>query len=279
MVDTAFDRGELVVGWLNRGTLHMVASEDYRWLHDLTAGRQRTSNRTRLGQEGVSEVQAQRAAGLIARRLEDGPETRNALREMLESADIPVAGQAFVHILMFASLEGVILRGPMLGGEQGFVLADDWLPRAEPPEEEVALAELARRYLRSHGPAGDADLANWAGMSLGRARRGLRAIGEGLRESGGKAHDNWPPPRLLGPFDPVLHGWKSRDWLLPEERSRRVVTVNGIFRATMLVRGEVVGVWTMPGGKVELDPFAPLDRDAEAAFQIEAGRVEEYLKR
>ncbi|HET8672838.1 MAG TPA: crosslink repair DNA glycosylase YcaQ family protein, partial [Thermoleophilaceae bacterium] len=29
----------LVIGWLNRGTLHLVATEDYHWLHALTAPR------------------------------------------------------------------------------------------------------------------------------------------------------------------------------------------------------------------------------------------------
>ena len=34
------DERSLVVGWLNRGTLHLVRSEDHAWLHALTAPRQ-----------------------------------------------------------------------------------------------------------------------------------------------------------------------------------------------------------------------------------------------
>ena len=33
------ERAALVITWLNRGTLHLVRSEDYPWLHALTAPR------------------------------------------------------------------------------------------------------------------------------------------------------------------------------------------------------------------------------------------------
>ena len=38
-VDSALGDARLVVTWLNRGTLHLVRTEDYRWLHRLTAHR------------------------------------------------------------------------------------------------------------------------------------------------------------------------------------------------------------------------------------------------
>src|SRR5688572_31223693 len=43
----------LVVGWLLRGTLHMVCRDDYAWLHALTAPREMTRSLRRLGEEGV----------------------------------------------------------------------------------------------------------------------------------------------------------------------------------------------------------------------------------
>ena len=47
--------------------------------------------------------------------------------QRLDSADVPTAGQALVHVLFYASLQGVCVRGPMVGGEQAFVLVRDWL--------------------------------------------------------------------------------------------------------------------------------------------------------
>ena len=43
-VDSALMRRSLIVTWLNRGTLHLVRSEDYWWLHPLTVEATRTSD-------------------------------------------------------------------------------------------------------------------------------------------------------------------------------------------------------------------------------------------
>ncbi len=59
-----------------------------------------------------------------------------------------------------------------------------------------------------------------------------------------------PPPRLLGPFDPLLLGWRSRDLVL--DSADAVVTGNGIIRAIALIDGRAAGTWTMPGVQVKL---------------------------
>ena len=285
MVDAALDEGSLVVNWLNRGTLHLVRAEDHGWLHALTAPRQATANQTRLRQEGVSEKQADRGVGMIVDRLKDGPATRGELKEVLAAEGVPVAGQALVHILLFASLQGLILRGPTLGGEHAFVLVEDWLGPQGEVDLELAAAELARRYLTGHGPATDRDLAKWAGVNLSLARKGLAAIsGETVEADGRLELKERPsstvaeaPVRLLGAFDPVLHGWTDRAWILPDEATRKVVTTNGIFRPTILAGDRIVGTWTMPSGRVELAPFGKLDRKTVAALEVEAERVRRYL--
>lgn len=300
-VDEALNDRSLVVGWLNRGTLHLVRAEDYRWLHALTAPRLATTNRTRLRQEGVSPGQADRGVKLIARQLADGPATRAELQGSLESAGIPVAGQALAHILLFAALQGLILRGPMSGREQAFVLVEDWLEPTAAVDPETALPELARRYLAAHGPAGDRDLAKWAGITLGQARRGLKSIAAEPVEIGEKARLGEPvtggdlvdlksrvgtgesgfgeaePVKLLGAFDPILHGWASRDWIIPGATEREVVTTNGIFRPTILAGNRIAGTWTMPSGKVKLTPFDRLEPTVERASNLDAKRVRAYL--
>ena len=67
-VDRALTDGSLLVTWLNRGTLHLVRSEDYPWLHALTAPRMATGNGRRLVQEGVSADAADRARRLSGPR-------------------------------------------------------------------------------------------------------------------------------------------------------------------------------------------------------------------
>jgi hypothetical protein len=283
MVDRELNAGALVTGWLNRGTLHMVRSDDYHWLRGLTNPRQETSNLTRLKQEGVSEEQARNATRLICQKLGHGPSSRVDLKELLESNDIPVTGQALVHILFFASLQGKILRGPVIGTEQAFVLAEDWLPPAPRFDADTALAELARRFLTGHGPATDRDLAKWAGVSLGQARSGLKLIRGKLEEQGlvdlksRPSSEGEVTARLLGAFDPVLHGWESRDWLIPRKDVREVVTSNGIFRPTIMVGNRLVGTWAMPGGRVELKPFGRLGRSTRDELEADAERVVDFL--
>ena len=48
------DERSLLVAWLNRGTLHLVRSEDYPWLLALTAPTQVVANARRLVQEGLT---------------------------------------------------------------------------------------------------------------------------------------------------------------------------------------------------------------------------------
>lgn len=81
-----------------------------------------------------------------------------------------------MHLLMLACLRGHAVRGPTVEREHAYVLVRDWLGTPAPVARERALAELARRYLAGHGPAGERDLAKWAGLPLRDARAGLDAI-------------------------------------------------------------------------------------------------------
>ena len=55
------------------------------------------------------------------------------------------------------------------------MLSDEWIPAPRRLERDEALAELALRFFRGHGPATVADLARWAGLGLTDVRRGLLA--------------------------------------------------------------------------------------------------------
>jgi hypothetical protein len=181
----------------------------------------------------------------------------------------------------------VCLRGPVVDGEQAFVHVEDWLGPRPTVDPEVALGELARRYLLGHGPATDRDLAAWAGITLGAARRGIARIagstteqpGGLLRLTGADAPpDELPAPTLLGPFDPVLHGWPDRAWVLGDVEPG-VVTSNGLFRPIALVRGRAVATWGLAGGRLTRAPLpgARIGARDEAALDADAAHVLAYL--
>jgi DNA glycosylase AlkZ-like len=278
-------RRSLIITWLNRGTLHLIRTQDYWWLHPLTTPQLRAGNSRRLAQEGVPPEHAERAVATVAAALTtDGPLTRAQLRERVAAAGVRTEGQAMVHILALASIRGLIVRGPVTAGDQAFVLVQDWL--GAPPRavgREVALGELARRYLAGHAPAADRDLAQWAGIGLRDARLGLAQCGAVQRADGlaelpanpRRAAAALPPPRLLGAFEPLLLGWASRDPIVGPHK--RIVTVNGLFRPFALAGGRAVATWTISGGQVALEPFGRLDGQTEAALAADAADVIRFL--
>jgi hypothetical protein len=283
----------LVISWLNRGTLHLVRSADYWPLHRLTTPQLETACARRLTQEGIPPAAADRAAGLIERFLDrDGPLTRAQLAERLEPAGVRTQGQALVFLMFLTSLRGISVRGPMIGKQHAHVLARDWLgaPPAA-PDRDTALAWLARRYLAGHAPATERDLAKWAGLPLRDARRGLRGIAPELDEGEdgvvrlARQPDGitlvagpepaLPPPRLLGVFDPLLHGWQSRTAVLgPHEPE---IVRGGMFGSFALVGGRAVGTWGLPGGQISLTLLEKVSAAHRRALETDAEDVRRFL--
>ena len=274
----------LLITWLNRGTLHLVRSEDYPLLQMLTTPPLLTSNNRRLRQEGVTEAAAERALKTIEGALaDDGPLSRKQLKERLEAAGLRTAGQAFIHLMFLAALRGISVRGPMVGKQHAYALVRDWLGPQPKLDRDVALAELARRYLAGHAPADDRDLARWAGLPLRDARAGLAAIAPELveREDGllepkrQPPPAEIPPPRLLGAFDPLLLGWTSREEIVGPHRM--LVTINGIFRPFALVGGRAVATWRFAAGKTTIEQLEPVPKKVAKALEADARAVEDFL--
>jgi hypothetical protein len=275
----------LVVTWLNRGTLHLVTADDYWWLHPLTTPQLRPGNERRLRDEGVSEANARRGAAVIVDAVtSEGPQTRAQLKRRLEHARVPAAGQALGQLLIAASLRDQVVRGPMIGNQHAYVSAPLWLgPGPAKLDRDEGLARLARRYLLGHGPASAQDLAKWAGLTGADAQRGFDAISTettpwsdgmvGLRAR--KDATVLPPARLLGPFDPLLHGWRSRVPFVGTHVG--VVTTNGIFRPVALVQGRVVATWSLNGGVVSILPLEPIAARAHRALVRDADAVLQFL--
>jgi hypothetical protein len=284
-VDRALtEERSLLITWLNRGTLHLVASEDYPWLQALTTPPLLTGNARRLAQEGVTATAADRGVAAIERALtEEGPLTRDQLRDRIAAAGVPTNGQALVHVLFLAALRGITVRGPIVGTQHAYALVHDWLGEWPPVDRDRALAELARRYLVGHGPADARDLARWAGLPLRDARAGLGAIAPELveREDGlvdlarREPAAELPPPRLLGAFDPLLLGWCSREAILGPNAAS--VVAGGLFRPFALVGGRAVATWRLAGSAVTLEPFAPLRKAESAALATDGLDVIRYL--
>ena len=220
------------------------------------------------------------AREVVAEAVADGPRTRPELRAALDAGGVPTGGQALVHVLFAATLRGHVVRGPMRGPEHAFVAVRDWLgDPPDLPDRDEMLARLARRYLTGHGPADARDLAKWAGITLGDARRGMTALGDEVEPSGDglvdladrSAPPRLPPPRLLGAFDPLLLGWVSREAVIGEHH--HVVTSNGMFHPVALVGGRAVASWGLADGVLTVSALEQVPPAALRALRTDARDV------
>jgi hypothetical protein len=242
---------------------------------------------------GLDPAVADQAAGILAAALSGGRRmTRSQALATLADAGIDVAGQAGYHLLGYAALVGVTCIGPQVGTEQTFVLLDDWAPDQAPLDRRDAIAELAMRFFRSHGPATVKDFAGWTGLTLSDCRLGIAdndgrlvetsfegstvllttdladRIAEGATR--GRPRTTVPPG-----FDEFILGYKDRTAQVPAGRMDDIVPGgNGMFRATLCVDGRVAGTWrrTLRRDRVdvELGHFGAIGerllREAEQAF-------------
>lgn len=261
----ALNEREVVVTWLNRGTLHLVRRDDYFWLHAITTPRLLTGNTSRLAQLGVDADAADRDVATIVGAIADaGPMTRAELTQLVRHP------HAFLHLINRAAKAGHVVRGPMRGKQHCYVLVREWL--GEPPriDHDAALRELGTRFLAGHGPADERDLAKWAGIPLTEARAALRDAAAHRRRSA-----PLPPPRLLGTFEPMLLGWTSREPFVGEHE--RDLVAGGMFLPVMMAGGRAVGSWGMPGGRLVLKPFGDLSPADAEAFASDHQDVRRFL--
>ncbi|ARC57654.1 hypothetical protein AS850_11285 [Frondihabitans sp. 762G35] len=252
-VDEALDAGTLVRTWPMRGTLLVLAAADARWLTDLLAPRSFLASAGIWRRAGLDEEAFARARSVAADVLAGGGALgRTALVDALRDCGVDVADGRGAHILRRIAGDGVVVLGPTIGREQAFVLRDEWLVDSPRLERDEALAALAARYARSHGPATVHDLAWWSGLTVSDTRRAVLLAGEAVARDrdGLLVAPDAPRParpgsvRLLPGFDELLLGYSDRTASLrPEDLARVVPTSNGLFLATVTLDGRVRGTW------------------------------------
>jgi DNA glycosylase AlkZ-like len=285
-VEVALAAGDVVRSWPMRGTLHLVAAEDLPWMLDTMAQRavaRSVARRSQLGIEDATLAKARDVAHLVLsgrRRL-----TRAELLASWEQAGLATSGGRGYHLLGHLAQTGFLCFGPMKGCEQGVVLIEDWIRSARRLDKEEALGELARRYFRSHGPATSKDFTRWTNLVAADVRAGLalaRPELETLDVDGVEyLMDPQTPDRLdrwrssaqgvflLPGFDEFILGYADRTAQLPAEFADRIVPGgNGMFKATVVSCGVVVGTWKRGGRSskpaLETVPFTTLPAEVSA---------------
>ena len=258
----ALDGADVVRSWPLRGTLHLVLATDLPWLLRLLAPRSIAAARTRARQLDIDDAVVSHAAHVAGHAL-DG--TRGLVREDLyhhwNEAGLRTDGQRGYHLLWQLAQRGTVCLGPLDGGSrQRIVLVDEWIARPRVLDDDEALAELAGRYFRSHGPATVRDLARWAGLTqtVARTATKLAAPTLGRTEIDGTEHLYDPEIAdllairrsaargvlLLPGFDELILGYQDRSATVPPSAASRIAPgSNGMFLPTIVSDGRVVGTW------------------------------------
>ncbi|MFE4543713.1 winged helix DNA-binding domain-containing protein [Arthrobacter sp. NPDC056727] len=301
-VRRALDEGCVVRSWPMRGTLHLLAPEDLRWILNITTARmiQGTAGRHRQLEitGGDVEVSRQAALGLV-----DGG--RSASREELFAA-FEAAGQATkaqrgIHLLWMLCQGASLVPGPLDGNQQKFVEFGHWITSSRDLSREEGIAELLLRYLRGHGPATLRDFSWWSSIPLTEVRRALPPVSGCLVELEHDGTQYWLSPETaallddgvpgqrtvlaLPGFDEFILGYTDRSIVLPPEHAQKIVPGgNGVFKKAIVAGGEVTGTWARQGSgraaavvPVPFDDAKPLGPVALAGFRRAAERYERFL--
>ena len=294
-IEQALATGDVVRTWLLRGTLHVVAAADVRWMLDLLAPRILAAGAGRRRQLDLDDVTLERSLDIMAGALEGGAVlARRELLQVLERAGIATTGQRGYHLLGHAGLCGLICFGPRHGKQESFVLLDTRAPAAPALDRAAALGMLALRYFTGHGPATLADFTWWSGLPLGEARQALAVARTELEQysindtpyfhgdaAAAPAGDAAAAVYLLPAFDEYYLGYAQRELVLATGLDKRVVSSNGIFRPAIVVDGQIVGIWrsVRKGSSVRVQPelFDGLDSAGERALHQAMERYAAFL--
>ncbi len=288
--------------WGQRGTLHLLATEDLGWLLSLLGPIFIASDRTRRAELGLDEDTCTKSIAAIRDILANqGALTRAELVEQLAlRTGIHLQGQAAPHLLARAALEGLICLGPDRGAKPTYVLIDDWIEngaRAPSLPRDAACAELTRRYLAAYGPAEPEDLAAWSGLPMSDVRPAWKSIAHDLMdvEIAGrpvcmlKAHlarlDEFPAAaplvRLLPGFDTYLLGYRKRDRIVSPQYAKRINAGGGMVHPTLIIDGQAMGTWKLERQKsslyVVLQPFEELATEMQQGLEEEVVDIARFL--
>ena len=154
----ALDRAEIVRSWPMRGTLHVLAPEDLKWMLAITSDRliQGLARRHRELEITAADVDA--AAATALQLVSGGAASRAELFQAFERAGQSTAGQRGIHLLGILCQRGLLVQGPLAGNQQLVVAFGDWITHSRTLDRSDGIAEWLLRYFRSHGPATERDL-------------------------------------------------------------------------------------------------------------------------
>lgn len=303
-LEQALEERTVLKATVMRGTLHLVAAQDYPAFSVASSVARIANWRPSADRVGVRTVDLQRRLLDFAHEPRTIAEMDANLEEIVPDASLAGKVPTGVRHVAFrmADAHGWLIHVPPSGRWESFakpryVDASVWLPGAKPPDLDEALRTAAVRYLAAYGPASEADIAKWVGQPrTARVREAVGALGERIRRVRGDdgrelvdldgailaTGDEPAPPRFLSRWDSVVIGYDRRERILPEAVATDVVRArNGDFLPAFTVDGFVAGTWsaeTSPTATtIVLTPSVPIAAGARHDVSEEADRLVRFI--
>lgn len=255
-IEEAINKAKIIRTHVLRPTWHFVAAEDIRWMLELTAknlNKILSSNNKRLG---LDDKTFKKANTIIEKLLRDGNHlTRKEIMSALEKKGIQTNDLRALHIMFRAETDLIVCNGIKRDKQFTYALFDERVTTTKKLIKEEALAELARRYFSSHGPATVQDFSWWSGLSMTDAKIALELIKQDLVSETLDEKIFWfysktaiskiPANKifLLPSFDEFLISYKSREISLAKQYASKAFTTNGIFNPLIVQNAKVIGTW------------------------------------
>jgi hypothetical protein len=273
-VEAAINRGEIIRTHLLRPTWHFVSAEDIYWMLELTAPHIKASLKFRSKWLGLTDTICKKSNKIIEKALiAEKHLTRDEIVKKLENAKINTEEQRAHHLLLRAELDGIICSGRIKLKKQTYALLEERIPKSKTLNRDEALEKLARKYFTSHCPATLKDFVWWSGLPVNGAKRALEMVKQDLISEKISSQVYWlinsfSIPKnykesiyLLPAYDEFLISYKDRNAAITFENNKKAISNNGIFRPTIIINGQVKGIWKqlMKKNKViiETDFFQP----------------------
>lgn len=293
-VDRAFDEGKIIRTWPMRGTLHVVAASDVRWMLSLTSPKNLSGSQKRRDALELDDKTLARCHQVFIKTLQGGKQkSRAEMYAALQAVGISVEGQRGYHILWNAALHGLICLASTDAKEQNYALLEEWVKPVKARTRDEALAELAWRYFSSRGPATLKDFIWWSGLSATEARAGFEDIKAKLISETVDKTVYWMSPDITLPkekvsafalpgFDEYILGYQDRSAVLDPQHAEKICPGgNGMFASTIVIDGQVVGTWKRTVKKnaiaIAAIPFGKLSKVQMMAFKQAAERYGAFM--
>jgi len=291
-IETEISDGEILRTHLLRPTWHFVTSDDIYWLLKLTAPRVNAANAYMYKKLELDTAIFNRSNKILSKLLQGHKQlTRDEINDEFKKNKIEAQGHRLSYIMMRSELDGIICSGARRGNQFTYSLLEERLNKRKAFNKEEALAELAKRYFRSRGPATVKDFSTWSGLPLTECRQGIELCKSDFEKATLEDNEYYFSSQdtlaqnsltkifLLPVYDEFIMGYKDRSAILKFKNGLKP-SPSFHFDCMIIYNGQIIGTWKRIIGKKQIDLqynfFKPLTHRQKKEFENSMNRLGQF---